>query len=143
MKKLSLSLASEIGALAHIHESVARLAEDEQWSARLSYQIDLVLEELTVNIVSYGQSGGDGGKDDGIIEVKIASDANQVTLEVSDNGLAFDPLTDAPAPDLESSVASRPLGGLGVHLVHTLMDEVHYQRENGMNRLTMVKRRDE
>ena len=62
-----------------------------------------------------------------------------VTAEVSDDGRAFDPLK-VPPPDLESDLQSRPVGGLGVHFIKTLMDEVSYRREGGRNILTMHKR---
>ena len=61
---------------------------------------------------------------------------------IADDGRPFDPLTEAPEPDLESAIEDRPIGGLGVHLVRTMMDEVRYRREEGKNRLTLVKRRE-
>ena len=58
-----------------------------------------------------------------------------------DNGRPFDPLNDAPEPDLDSGVADRAVGGLGVHLVRTMMDEMRYRRDRGRNHLTLVKER--
>jgi anti-sigma regulatory factor (Ser/Thr protein kinase) len=55
-----------------------------------------------------------------------------------DSGRPFDPLSDAPEPDLNAVVEERRIGGLGVHLVKTLMDQMHYKRENEQNRLTIV-----
>ncbi len=59
--------------------------------------------------------------------------------EISDDGVAFDPLK-VPPPDLTADLESRPIGGLGVHFVKTLMDEVAYRREGDRNVLTMRKR---
>ena len=61
-----------------------------------------------------------------------------VVAVVSDDGIAFDPL-EVPPPDLESSLEDRPVGGLGVHFMLTLMDEVTYRREGDRNVLTMRK----
>ena len=62
-------------------------------------------------------------------------------IEISDDGQPFNPLKDAPKPDLEAALEDRPIGGLGIHLVLTMMDEMHYRRENERNHLTLVKRR--
>ena len=53
----------------------------------------------------------------------------------------FDPLTEAPEPDLTAAVSERRVGGLGVHLTKTLMDEVRYSREAHRNRLSIVTRK--
>ena len=62
-----------------------------------------------------------------------------VMAEISDDGRAFDPLQ-VPPPDLDADLELRPIGGLGVHFMKTLMDEVAYRREGGRNILTMRKR---
>jgi serine/threonine-protein kinase RsbW len=62
-----------------------------------------------------------------------------VMAEVFDDGIAFDPLK-VPPPDLTADLGSRPIGGLGVHFVKTLMDEVAYRRDGNRNVLTMRKR---
>ncbi|MDE2993123.1 MAG: ATP-binding protein [Chloroflexota bacterium] len=45
---------------------------------------------------------------------------------------------DAPAPDTAASLEERSVGGLGIHLVRTMMDELHYRREQGRNYLTLT-----
>ena len=66
-----------------------------------------------------------------------------MTVEIADDGRPFNPLEDTPTADTTSPMDERPIGGLGVHLVRTLMSDVRYRRENDRNRLTMVKRRTE
>ena len=46
-----------------------------------------------------------------------------ITAEVEDDGRPFDPFADAALPDLEQDLDDRPVGGLGVHLVRSFMDE--------------------
>ena len=72
----------------------------------------------------------------------VTSDSDAITIEIVDSGKPFDPLSDAPEPDLDAAVEERRIGGLGVHLVKTLMDQMHYKRENDQNRLTIVARRN-
>ena len=63
----------------------------------------------------------------------------EVTVEVSDDGRPFDPLTVAPA-DLDQALEERSIGGLGVHFVRRVMDRLEYRRDAGRNVLTMHKR---
>jgi anti-sigma regulatory factor (Ser/Thr protein kinase) len=62
-------------------------------------------------------------------------------VRVEDDGRAFNPL-DAPAPDLRLGVDERPIGGLGVHIVRSVMDALEYRRDNARNIFLMTKRLD-
>ena len=102
------------------------------------YRVTLVIEELVVNIINHGH-------DDGVhdIEIAMTSEPDALTVEIIDDGRPFDPLSDAPEPDLDSLLEDRPVGGLGIHLVRTMMDEVHYRREQDRNHTTLIARRGE
>jgi anti-sigma regulatory factor (Ser/Thr protein kinase) len=62
-----------------------------------------------------------------------------VTVTVEDDGVPFNPL-EATEPDLDRPLEERSIGGLGIHLVKNLMDDVEYRREAGRNYLVMRKR---
>jgi anti-sigma regulatory factor (Ser/Thr protein kinase) len=55
--------------------------------------------------------------------------------DVSDGGAPFDPLAQ-PAPDIHAPIEERKVGGLGIHLLRTLMDAVEYRRADGRNHLS-------
>lgn len=95
----------------------------------------LAVEEAVANVCNhaYGVEGGD-------VVVRVATGPQEVRVEVEDAGAAFDPLALAP-PDLVSDLDERPLGGLGVHLLRQVMDEIAYRREGDRNVLTLVMRR--
>ena len=68
------------------------------------------------------------------------ADVHRATAaEVVDDGRPFDPLSDAPEPDLDAEVEDRPIGGLGTHFVKTFMDEVAYEHDGGYNRIVLTK----
>ncbi len=136
--RLALQMQADLDEFAKLQQIIAKFAETQSWSAELIYQIELVLEEICVNVVNYGFDEAE--TDSHEMEVLVDSQAESVTIEVADNGRAFDPLEEAPEPDLEASVDERRVGGLGVFLVKTLMDELAYVREDGRNRLTASKR---
>ena len=135
---LSLRIETKREELRCLDAAVEDLAQAEGWPPDLIFQIKLVLEELGINIVNHGHDDGRSHE----IEIELTSNADVLTIEITDDGRPFDPMTDAPPPDLDSALEDRPVGGLGIHLVLTMMDEVRYRREQDKNRLTLIKRRN-
>ncbi|MYB41251.1 MAG: ATP-binding protein [Chloroflexi bacterium] len=133
---LSLTVKTARDELERITAAIDNLAEEDDWPADLLFRVQLVLEELALNIVDYGHDD-----DTSDFEIAFMSEGDSLTIEIVDGGRAFDPLNDAPEPDLTSGVAERRVGGLGVHFVRTLMDDVQYERSAGKNRLKMVTRK--
>lgn len=101
----------------------------------LLMNLNLVLEEMVSNIIRYGQSHQ---TDDSIL-LKAESNGKEITLTLTDQGVAFDPTTRG---DLNTDVnpAERRLGGMGIFIVKNIMDQVTYQRLNGSNVVTMKKK---
>ena len=87
------------------------------------------------NIISYGYRD----EEDHEICLSIALQGGAVVAEVEDDGVPYDPLG-APPPELSGAISERPLGGLGIHFVRTLNDEVSYERRGNRNRLSFSKR---
>lgn len=127
-------------ALLFITGAVEELGQREDWPDDLVFKVNLVLEEIGLNILSYG---GESGDDHPELEIVIQSEDHSLTIEVSDDGRPFDPLEDAPIPVTDGVILDRPIGGLGIHLVKTMMDDLSYQHSDGKNRLIMVTRREE
>ena len=105
-------------------------------SKELLYGVKLVLEEAVLNVIKYGFDDDDEHE----IDVALSTDGDMLTIRIEDDGKAFDPLRDAAEPDLDAPLEKRRVGGLGVHLMRTIMDELDYKREAGRNHLTLVKR---
>ena len=134
----SFTIETDPGQLERITAEVEKIGEQEDWPPELVFRVNLVLEELGLNIIDYGH-------DEGLhrIEFTVTSADEAVTIEISDDGRPFDPLNDAPKPDVSASIEDRPIGGLGVHLVRTMMDELRYKRVSGRNHTTLVSHRAE
>lgn len=143
-EKLSLKFepasgSSQDDVLQHIASEVEELGQRESWPDSLVFKVNLVLEEVGINILSYGgETGGPWPE----FEIVIASEDDALTIEVSDEGRPFDPFNDAPKPAIDAAIEDRNVGGLGIHLVKTMMDDTSYQHSGGRNRLTMVARRE-
>src|SRR5262249_11036600 len=96
--------------------------------------VNVVLDEAVSNAINHGYDAGVRGE----IAVRLRRAGDAVLLEVEDDGRPFDPLQ-TPPPDLTPPPEQRPIGGLGVHLIRNLMDEVTYARVDGRNALKMIK----
>jgi anti-sigma regulatory factor (Ser/Thr protein kinase) len=131
-----LKIAPSHEQLELIPAAVEEFAERDNWPPDLVFKLNLVLEEMGVNIVNYSGATGD-------IEISLASDADSVTVEIADDGRPFNPLADLVSPDISAPLGDRPIGGLGVHLVRSMMDEMRYSREGGKNKLAMTKFKSE
>ena len=97
-------------------------------------EVRLVIEEADTNTIRHGYSDGNPHE----IILRAAVDAGRLTLEIEDDAAAFDPLT-RTLPDLTLPVEEKPIGGLGILLVRTLMDSVEYQRVGNRNLLRTAR----
>ena len=117
-----------LGELAEQFGAGERLSEEDVMT------INLVLDEMVANIIENAYD--DDGEHE--IHVSLARDGDTLTIRIEDDGRPFDPVQ-APPPDLDLPLEERPVGGLGIHIVRSVMDGVDYQRQHGRNILTMRK----
>ncbi len=137
-REVVLDIGGEPDELNRIRDAVEKMAREERWPAELGGQVMLVLEELEMNIMQYAYDPDEPPKS----RIILTSDVDRLTIQVVDHGRPFNPLKDAPEPDLDAALPERQVGGLGIHLARSMMDEIDYRREDGGNRLTLVKRRN-
>ena len=98
----------------------------------LNMPINLALEEAVTNVMLYAYPGESG-------QVLVECEKSQkLIFTITDSGIPFDP-TQKEDPDLTQSAEDRPIGGLGIYLVRQIMDDIHYERKDGKNILTLVK----
>lgn len=133
---LELTLPSQISALGTLEQAIEKFAGEQDWPPQLLFQMQLAVEELASNVIRHG-FGEDGHE----FDVWLRSSPESVTIEIVDAAQPYNPLTQAPAPDVEASLDERQIGGLGVLLVRDVADDMQYSREGGKNRLVIVKRR--
>lgn len=98
-------------------------------------KIELACEEALVNIISYGYPTMTGE-----IQVHCAPHKKKgLKIVITDNGIPFNPLSNAKKFDENTSLEARSIGGYGVFFIMKIMDEVEYKRVDNNNILTMVK----
>jgi len=132
---LRLTIGADLGEVARVQAALAEFADAHAVPAAARRSLGVVVDELLTNTISYGFAGRDGGE----VTVAVELSADRLTVTLSDDGTPFDPLS-AAAPDLAAPVEERRIGGLGIHLVRRMMDDVGYRRSAGRNVVTLAKR---
>jgi serine/threonine-protein kinase RsbW len=132
---LSIALTNDRHELVRLAEQVATFGAEHQIAHDTITNVNLVLDEIVSNAIKYGRTGERGGG----IDVSLALDGGVLTIDVSDDGIAFNPLAAEP-PNLDLPIMERPVGGLGIHIVKALTQTAAYRRENDRNHLTMTMR---
>lgn len=130
---LKIILPARMDSLHAFMEQAILCAKKQGFSPDRIRDIELALEELLVNIISYAYQGGEGS-----IEVTCRCDAcDRLVFEIWDSGVPFNMLAYGD-PDTTAEIDQRQIGGLGIFFVKQLMDEVHYRREDDRNILTIT-----
>ena len=89
---------------------------------------EVAAEEAIVNILHYSQAND--------IEIVLSSQDSAFTIQLMDDGLPFDPTEHTPN---NKTIDERQIGGMGIHLIRHIVDEMHYERKKEKNILRMVK----
>ncbi|MBN1480935.1 ATP-binding protein [candidate division KSB1 bacterium] len=133
-----LRIPSETDNLELIRDFVSKVAEKVGFKSDDVGKIELACDEACTNVMKHAYASGQkNGKES--LDILIQIDYDKFTLVVTDHGRGFDP--DAiKLPDMKEYLAQLKVGGLGIYLMKTLMDEVDYQMQPGVrNQVKMVK----
>ena len=132
--KVSLVLRNSLSELDEVRRNLEEFGKSLGLSKKSTFQINLAMEEVFSNIVSYAYT------DDGEhwIKVTISHGKEALILRVEDDGIPFNPC-EVEVPDLECSLEERQIGGLGCYLMRCCMDDIVYERRGNKNVLTMKK----
>ncbi|MBQ3858588.1 Histidine kinase-like ATPase domain-containing protein [Xylanibacter ruminicola] len=94
--------------------------------------INMVVEEIVVNVVSYAYPDNP----DGYLDVVTTRNKNLITFRFSDGGIPFNPLQREP-PDITLPLEQWKIGGLGIMMVIKKAEAINYEYTNGENILTV------
>ncbi len=135
-KTFSLQVPSSTENLALIREFVTTVGAQAGLAEIEIAKLELAVDEACANVIEHAY-GHDASKE---VTVSANFDGDSITFEIVDTGRGFDP-SQIKQEELESLIAKRKDGGLGMRLIKTLMDEVQYEMIPGLkNELRMTKR---
>jgi sigma-B regulation protein RsbU (phosphoserine phosphatase) len=131
---LELTIKNEIEEIGKAVLRFEKFAEKNQLPNEVVSVIQIVLEELLSNTINYGFA--DDRRHE--IKMKVRISIKNIRLTIIDDGIPFNPL-DSKTPDIAPPLEQRKIGGLGVHIVRTMMDSVFYERVGNKNKVVVVK----
>ena len=129
-----VELKNNLSEIDRLALEIEEFCDQEQLPAKTSLELNLILEELVTNIISYGY-------DDQLphlIRINLQREGDRLAVTVEDDGNAFNPL-EVPAPRMSDNLDDLTPGGLGIHLARELTQEAVYNRTEGLNILTLIK----
>lgn len=133
-------LPARFSSLEYVRNFVVQAAEECGMPSKSVFAVELAIDEAFTNIIEHAY----GGESKERIECNCRVLEDRLTVELKDCGVPFQP-NGIPEPKLEASLEERKVGGLGMHFMRELMDEVHYTFTDGpgdrknCNILTLVK----
>lgn len=130
----NFTIGNDLAEIGRLAEAVDDFCGENALGSDVAHAFNLAFDELLTNTIHYGYDDPGPHR----ITVRLSVTGTRVTAVVEDDGRAFDP-TQAGEPDIEAELDDRPIGGLGIHFVRAMMDEIGYERVEGLNRLTLTK----
>jgi serine/threonine-protein kinase RsbW len=137
-RTIELSLDVDVAEIPRAAEAVDAFCAENGLDPKIAFDVNLAIDELATNTISYGFDGLAAAK--GRIRIVLKVDESGVELHLADNGAPYDPFTQAPPPVMDGDVEDRPIGGFGVHFVKCLMDEISYRRDGDWNHIVLRRR---
>jgi serine/threonine-protein kinase RsbW len=135
LKKDKLEINSRTENLAEIREFINSAAAESGFSKEVIDNIILAVDEACTNIIKHAYKYFPDGK----IILSLKTDKKTFTIDIIDYGKSFEPGL-VPNPDLQKYFNEKRVGGLGMYLMKTLMDEVKYTSVPGkFNQVSLTK----
>jgi serine/threonine-protein kinase RsbW len=134
-KTFSFTLKNDIAELKILCQQLESIGGALGLPQRFVFEINLALDELFTNIISYGFND----RSEHAIQVRISADDSLLTITVEDDGIPFNPIERAE-PRIPATIEDCTVGGLGIYLIKNLMDDVGYRRNHDKNILTLKKK---
>ena len=130
----TLKIDNRLEEIDRVNDELIEFATAWGIPSKTSATIRMVFDELLTNVISYAY----GDEETHIIEIKVELIDDSILMVIMDDGLPFNPFIQ-DTPDTELDVDEREIGGLGIHLVMEMLDQVSYQRRVDHNVVTLMK----
>ena len=131
----SLTLINDLKRVPRLNTFIDEACEANGFDMATTMQINLAIEEAVVNVMNYAYPAGTKGD----ITIEAKANKTEMFFIISDTGTPFDPTAKAEV-DITLSAEDRSIGGLGIHLIRQIMDNINYERVDGHNILTLMKK---
>ena len=130
----SLTLPNDVSTIPQLNEFIDSICEELGIDMSTVMSLNLALEEAVVNVMNYAYPEGTTGE----VSIEALADDTSLRFVIIDSGKPFDPTAKAEV-DTSLPANERPIGGLGIHLIRHIMDDIKYKYHDGKNILTLCK----
>ena len=134
-KFYSFELKNDQSELERLCQNCEEIGRSIGFSDKSMFEMNLALDELFTNIISYGFQD----HQEHIIKVSITVEGDQLQMRIEDDGVPFNPL-ESEMPDIQCGIEECKIGGWGIHLIKKLMDDIQYQRVADNNILVLRRK---
>ncbi len=134
MPEATVRIENDLSEIAKVDEKLDDFAEQFGVPPAIAATFHIIFDDLLNNVISYGFND----EQRHFIDISLGLTANSLTVSIADDGVPFNPLAET-APDTTLSIEDRPIGGLGIHIVVNMVDDISYQRTADKNVLTLTK----
>jgi anti-sigma regulatory factor (Ser/Thr protein kinase) len=132
--QLLMTVTNDPAQIRLVNEQVDAFGQRNNLPSKTLFNIKLALAELLANTISYGYAD----KATHTIEIRLELSGGQLKVEIIDDARPFDPRR-VKAPKKKGALKELPLGGRGIYLVRSYVDDFGYQRKRGRNHVTVTK----
>ena len=132
--QLLMTVTNDPAQIRLVNEQVDAFGQRNNLPSKSLFNIKLALAELLANTISYGYAD----KATHTIEIRLELSGGQLKVEIIDDARPFDPRR-VKAPKKKGALKELPLGGRGIYLVRSYVDDFGYQRKRGRNHVTVTK----
>jgi len=130
-----ITLRNNLSEIERLASAVMQFGRDNSFSDKDIFDINLALEEVVNNIISYAYKD----KNEHQINIHLELEGAELVLKVEDDGIPFNPL-EVPEPDINKPLEERQPGGLGLFFVRNLTYKLKYRRDKDKNIFIMRKK---
>ncbi len=133
--RVEISIANDVDEIAGVADRIDEFCDARGLGPKVAYALNLSIDEILTNTIGYGYDDDEPHR----IELALSREADALVVAIVDDGREFDPSGPPPEVDFEATLDERAVGGLGLFLVHEMMDSVDYRRADGRNFITLRK----
>ena len=134
MASLHLVASNRLAEIDRINDSFESFSAEHGLPSKLRRSMKLVFDDILNNVISYAYHD----ESEHSIDIHVELSSDRMAVRISDDGHPFNPFSEVDLPT-GGDLVDREIGGLGIHLVKSLMDEVSYTRRTDMNVVVLVK----
>ncbi len=110
------------------------VAEGAHLPDRVAFALEVCLEELVTNVVRHGRGAGDVTAHPLTVGIALELGPDAVDLVIEDNGTPFD-VSQAPGNPIRRPLEDVVPGGLGMQLIRSFSNGLHYEAIPDGNRI--------